>query len=155
MIRICLIAVLIAVSASGCSGDRLEPRRCYMSGWMAAEACDYKLHELPGIEGGPAVGIRVYAYLQGRDDELSLTERRDGSGTTVRIGQILDKRQHGEPLGWMTGHKVSVHGIYHPDTGLLDVHSIGWVAEPDVQPPRPPARYGPGTSGQQQQSNRS
>lgn len=140
-----LFAVMIAMTGAGCSPDQPEdPGSCYRTGWMEADACNYVLSELPAIQAESGAGVRVLAYLQEQDDQLFLTEHQDGSGVHVAVGEVLDDDQFGQPITWMAGHRVSVHGIYHPDTQILDIHSIGVVEEPGVSKPPPPFDDPPG-----------
>ena len=145
LMRHLLFAVMIAMTGAGCSPDQPEdPGSCYRTGWMEADACNYVLSELPAIQAESGAGVRVLAYLQEQDDQLFLTEHQDGSGVHVAVGEVLDDDQLGQPITWMAGHRVSVHGIYHPDTQILDIHSIGVVEEPGVSKPPPPFDDPPG-----------
>lgn len=138
-------ALLVLMTGSGCSQDQPEESRsCYRTGWMKADACNYALSEVPEIQTKSDAGVRVFAYLQEREGQLLLTERQDGSGVNVSVGEVLDDDQFGQPITWMTGHKVSVHGIYRPDTRFLDIHSIGLVDESGVPKPAPPFGDPPG-----------
>lgn len=140
-----IFAVMFAMTGAGCSPDQPEdPRSCYRTGWMEADACNYVLSELASMQAGSDAGVRLFAYLQERNGQLLLTEHQDGSGVHVAVGEVLDDDQFGQPITWMAGHRVSVHGIYHLDTQILDIHSIGVVEEPDVSKPLPPFDGPPG-----------
>ena len=125
--------VLIALLA-GCHEEPAVQRSCYSSGHMATPTCNYELAELssnPQVEG-----VRFHAYLRESDDDLYLTENRDGTGASVRVGKVFD--DHMDDVHWMVGHRVGVHGIFHQDINSLDVYSIGYINEPGVPRPIPP-----------------
>lgn len=117
---------------------------------MKPEACHYNITELASLTD-EETAVRMYAYLDKHGGELRLTEHRDGSGAVVGVGEVVDRELAGLPIDWMVGHRVSVHGFYHPDTRLFEVHSIGWIAEEGIEPPRPPFRTVP--SRQDPESN--
>lgn len=128
------VALLLATLLGGCQEESDVERSCFSSGHMATPACNYELAELsrtPQVEG-----VRLQAYLREDNSNLYLTENRDGSGASVRVGEVLDA-----PMGdahWMVGHRVSIHGIFHHESNSLDIHSIRWINEPDVPRPIPP-----------------
>lgn len=139
MIRAISFVLFIGFALPACSEQPEPPRRCYESGWMTGEACDYTLSELSQLQGAEVFPARFYAYLQGSDGRLTLSEGSGGQGATIRVG-VVDAKDHDAPIDWMAGHKVHVHGIYHPAKQTIDVKAISWVEEDDVPSPVPPGR---------------
>ncbi|NZA27214.1 hypothetical protein H0E84_12560 [Luteimonas sp. SJ-92] len=111
-----------------------EPQKCFRVGGMSERLCPFQLVELPEIENRTPVAIDN-GFLVRSGDGFALASARDGSGTAVPVGALNDQDLSERDVLAMVGRPVSVFGIYHPETGSLDIHSLRWIREPGVPPP--------------------
>lgn len=123
--------------------DESGERSCSVMGGTSHLTCRYRLGEIPDITPEPT-GVRTVGYLSRDAGELRLAENPDGTGVSIPISGMRPG-----VIEWLPDalieqkHPAVVRGLYHPDTGGIEIISIGGLnlpGWPELEIPLPEER---------------
>lgn len=101
-------------------------------GGVRGELCAYRIAELESLQG-EQVGVMVDGHLHRSEGGLVVTAEPDGTGPSVRLGEIKQPPNDADYIESIIGAKVHVRGIYRPDVREIVVYDLGWVEKHDPQ----------------------